>query len=113
MIIEKNEPLPCSRTESYYTVFDGQTAVQCQVTQSATMESDPDFVRIIWQGELGPFPPGRPAGMEIRVTYSYDSNQVMHCVFEDISSGKRQEVKIGLKNEKSNDEQAIDQFLVE
>jgi molecular chaperone DnaK (HSP70) len=113
MLIDKNTSLPCAKTESYYTVHPGQTTVKCEVTQSATRESDPDFVRIIWDGELGPLPSGRPENMEIRVTYSYDSNQIMHCLFEDVASGLRKEVKIGLKGEAGLDEQTIDRFLVE
>jgi molecular chaperone DnaK len=97
IIIEKNSVLPCSKTESYYTVRPGQTAVDARVTQSATREEDPDFVRIIWDGALGPFPEGRPANMEILVTYSYDVNQIMHCRFVDVGSGLTREVDVCVK----------------
>jgi molecular chaperone DnaK len=33
-------------------------------------------------------PGGRPAGQPINITYSYDDNQIMHCLIQDISSGK-------------------------
>jgi len=112
-IIDKNTPLPCSKTEAYYTVREGQTGVNCEVTQSTTRESDPDFVRIIWSGSLGPLPEGRPAEMEIRVTFSYDSNQVMHCRFEDVATGMAKEVNIGLKDDEVSTGHSIDKFLVE
>lgn len=114
IIIEKNTKLPCAKTESYYTVSPGQTEVDCRVTQSATRETDPDFVRIIWDGALGPLPPGRPAQMEIRVTYSYDTNQIMHCLFEDVASGLRHEIDIGLKGDaEALDADGVEKFLVE
>ena len=114
VILKKNQPLPCSTTESYYTVHEGQTSVNCRVTQSATLEVDPDFVRVIWDGELGPLPPGRPESMEIRVTYGYDANQVMHCVFEDVASGLKREVELGIKVASDDREDAgIERFLVD
>jgi len=114
VIIEKNTPLPCSKTESYFTVYPGQTAVTATVTQSATREEDPDFVRVIWEGELGPFPPDRPANMEIQVTYAYDKNQIMRCKFHDVASGLSKEVDVGVKAKSTsggNDD--LEQLLVE
>lgn len=114
VIIEKNTNLPCAKTESYYTVSPGQTAVDCRVTQSATRESDPDFVRIIWDGALGPLPPNRPAQMEIRVTYGYDTNQIIHCLFEDVATGLKKEIQIGLKSESiASTSGGVEKFLVE
>lgn len=95
-IIPKNTPIPCSVTRSYYTVSEGQTQVRCDVTQSSTRESDPDFVRIIWEGELGPLPDGREPNCEVQVTFAYDENQIMRCSFEDVESGITQEVEIGI-----------------
>lgn len=113
IIIEKNTPLPCSKTESYQTVSAGQTSVHATVTQSATRESDPDFVRKIWEGQLGPLPEGRPANMEIRVTFSYDVNQIMHCVFEDVASGLKREVQIGIQIDKAGGRDGVERFLVD
>jgi molecular chaperone DnaK len=93
-VIPKNTPIPHTAEQTYFTAGDGQTAVHARVTQSATAEDDPDFVRIIWEGELGPLPEGRPAGQPILVTYSYDSNQVMHCIFTDVGTGISKEVDL-------------------
>jgi hypothetical protein len=41
-------------------------------------------------------PPGRPAKCPIKVTYSYDVNQRMHCKFEDLESHKVLEVDLSL-----------------
>ena len=37
-------------------------------------------------------PSDRPAQCPIKVTYSYDVNQRMHCKFQDLKSGKVLEV---------------------
>ena len=46
-IIPKGEKIPCSVTEPFYTVSDGQTGLSCKVTESNTPETDPRFARII------------------------------------------------------------------
>ena len=43
----------------------------------------------------GPAPAERP----IKVTYSYDLNQRMHCAFEDIESGRLLEVDFTLQED--------------
>jgi molecular chaperone DnaK len=110
ILIKKNSALPCSHTESYYTVGYNQRTVECRVTQSSTPEMDPDFVRVIWSGKLGPLPAGRPPGMEVSVTYSYDRNQLMHCTFVDVASGVRQDVRLGLGGDAA---ETGDRFVVE
>jgi molecular chaperone DnaK len=96
LIIDKNTPLPCEKTDSYYTCDDDQRSVRVTVTQSASRETDPAFVRVIWEGELGPLPPNRQSGMEIRVTFSYDSDQIMHCRFVDVGSGLSKDIELGI-----------------
>ncbi len=111
VVIEKNTPIPVSQTETLFTAHEGQTAVECVVTQSATRESDPDFVRTIWSGTLGPFPPDRPTEQKVEVTFSYDVNQVMQCSFVDVGTGMRQEVSLGMA-ESDASSRDLDQFTV-
>ena len=98
IIIEKGTQIPCSETKSYCTTHPGQRAVACEVTECVNLETDPRYVRIIKEDEL-PLPPGRPAGQEIRVTFAYDVNQIMHCTFRDVEDGR--EVVIDLDMAKS------------
>ncbi len=99
-IISKNTPLPCSKTDTFYTIGEGQRYVQCRVTQSADEETDPEFVQMILDNvELGPFPPGRPAQQPIEVTYSYDLDQTMHVKFTDVKSGMVFERTLELSDE--------------
>jgi molecular chaperone DnaK len=100
-VIAKNTPIPHTAEETYYTMSEGQKYVHARVTQSSTDEDDPDFVRIIWEGQLGPFPEGRPAEQPILVRYSYDANQVMHCTFTDVGTGISKEVDLSFADSKA------------
>lgn len=110
IIINKGNPIPCSVTESFYTVRDGQTSVQCQLTESSMPEKDPQFVKVIWEGSLE-LPPNRPQGQEIKITYSYDENQMLHCVYEDVASGKKTNVDVSMANKE--EKTSIEQFMVD
>ena len=111
VLIKKNEPIPCSVTESFYTVSDGQDSVRCVVTQSVAPESDPRFVKTIWEGNLS-LPPGRPSNQEIRVSFGFDVNNVMMCKFKDVATSK--EVKVDLRPEAQNGQTTnINKFLVD
>ena len=113
VIIPKDEKAPCSVTESYYTISDNQTGVRCRVTQSRTEETDPQFVEVIWDGDLT-VPGGRPAGQEIKVTYSYTEDGRMKASFLDVKSGNIKDIDLKIKADTSNDESIdIDQFKVE
>jgi len=85
IIIPKNTQIPCSKTKSFATMHDGQTAIECLITQGE--DENPEFVNVIAQGELT-LPPNRPAGLEVRATYSYDANGRMSCRFHDVESGR-------------------------
>jgi molecular chaperone DnaK len=89
IILKKNTPLPCQETQQFYTIVDGQTEVEITITQGE--DTDPDYVNKI-ATEVFRLPPNRPANRPIKVTYSYDLNQRMHCRFEDEDSGRVLEV---------------------
>lgn len=111
ILIRKGETIPCEVSESYYTLFDGQKAIDCSITESKSPETDPRFVKIIHEENLE-LPPDRPGGQEIVVTYSYDENQMIHASFRDVSSGKEKKISISMggQNQTSSD---IDKFLVD
>lgn len=109
ILIKKGVKIPCSVTEEFHTLRDGQSAINCQVTQSSHEEKDPDFVNIIWEGSLE-LPPNRPAGQKINVTFSYDENQIMKCIFLDISSGVKKIVDLNI--DKKTDAESPQKILV-
>ena len=57
----------------------------------------PNLDKIIQKGELS-LPSGRPAQQEIRVTYSFDENQIMHCKFVDVASGREEVFALSLNS---------------
>lgn len=109
IIIDKNTPLPCSVTETFYTISEGQNAVEINVTQGE--DTDPDFVDKIHEDVMD-LPPNRPEGQPIEITYKYDENQIMHCIFKDINSGQIKEVSLHTDNNKTNSN-SLNSFLVE
>ncbi|HDS84034.1 MAG TPA: Hsp70 family protein [Phycisphaerales bacterium] len=90
ILLKKNTPLPCEATQTFYTMAEGQTELQIIVTQGE--DEDPEFVNRI-ATEIFELPPDRPANRPIRVRYSYDVNQRMHCTFLDEDSGRSLEVE--------------------
>jgi len=99
-VIPRDTKLPCSVTKNYEVMFDDQKEIDCTVTQSEGEESDVEFVVVIAKEPLK-LSKNAKAGDPIEVTYSYDTNGMMHCVFQDIKSKKKHE--INLKPEGSKD----------
>ena len=93
IILRKNTPLPCEATQMFYTITEGQTEVEVNITQGE--DTDVRYVNKIAKHKFE-LPPGRKAKCPIKVTYSYDVNQRMHCRFEDLESGRTLEVEFCL-----------------
>jgi molecular chaperone DnaK (HSP70) len=112
IIIDKNTPIPCERSEDFYTVADDQTEVMCTITQSPQPETDPRFVKIVWKGEMA-IPGGRPRGQRITITYAYQENGTMSASFVDTASGQRTIVDIAAQSSGTSSGIDINDFLVE
>lgn len=112
IIIEKNTPIPCSRSDDFFTVEDNQSSVHCSITQSPHAESDPRFVRTIWEGDLA-IPAGRPRRQKIVVTYAYKENGTMSATFVDAASGQREVVDISGQSVAASTALNIDDYIVE
>lgn len=89
IILRKNTPLPCEASQMFYTMSEGQTEVEVTITQGE--DTAVEYINKIATHKFK-LPPNRPAGCPIKVTYSYDVNQRMHCRFEDLQSGRTLEV---------------------
>ncbi len=103
IIIEKNTPLPTTAEDTFYTIADGQRTIKCNVTQGE--EKDPEYMKPIYEKDLE-LPPNRPAGQPVKITYTCDESQVLHCRFEDVESGKSHEIRLNLKGERDADANA-------
>jgi len=93
IILRKNTPLPCATSQTFYTLKAGQEEIEVTVTQGEG--TDAEYVNRIATHKFE-LPPDRPAECPIKVTYSYDVNQRMHCKFEDVESGRVLEVDLSL-----------------
>ena len=115
IILKKNTPLPCSNKETFYTTSDGQTQIECTVTQSQFPETDPEFVNVLDKAMFSGLPAGRPAGQPIEINFSYDRNERMHCVFLDVESGRKYEATLCPKGAGDAEAQKRDvvDFIVE
>ena len=111
ILIPRDTKLPYSITKPYSTRYDGQTAIQCEVTQSEHEETDMEFVNVIANGELT-LPPDRPAGQPIDVTFSYDKSGRMSCEFEDIKTGKKKTLELRPESTLAPEEAELD-FKIE
>ncbi len=105
IILKKNTPLPCESSQTFYTVSEGQKRVEVTITQGE--DTDPAYVNRIATHSLD-LPPDRPAERPIKVTYSYDLNQRMHCRFEDVESGRLLELDFSLDDEGNVAEKATE-----
>jgi len=106
IILKKNTPLPCEASQTFYTVSQGQTAIEVTVTQGE--DTAPEFVNKIATHRLE-LPPDRPADCPIKVTYSYDVNQRMHCKFEDLESKRVLELDLSVDSDGNLSELASEQ----
>jgi len=93
IILKKNTPLPCEASQIFYTLTHGQSEIQITITQGE--DTDPRFVNKIATHRFE-LPPDRPPNRPIKVTYSYDLNQRMHCKFEDLESGRVLQLEFAL-----------------
>lgn len=117
IIIPKNTAIPKSITKSFFTIAQGQTQIHCQITQGE--DEDPKFINVITEGLLD-LPLNRPAGLEVKVTYSYDANGRMSCEFLDVESGNQKKFDLdtasrAMRNDTQNDidEAAFDDLEIE
>jgi len=93
IILKKNTPLPCEASQMFYTMTKGQTEVEVTITQGE--DTAVEYVNKIATHKFE-LPADRPAQCPIKVTYSYDVNQRMHCSFQDLESGRALEVDFSL-----------------
>jgi molecular chaperone DnaK len=94
IVIPKNTPIPCSKTQIYQTSEDNERIIEVDITQGE--DEDPRYVDIIGRITLE-VPPNRPKGCEVAVTFSYDENQRVRALVVDKQSGRSREVAVSYK----------------
>lgn len=112
-IIDKGTKIPCSVTEPYFTVQDGQQNVKLEVLQSSIRETDKRFVNILWEGNL-PLPADLKRGEQIDVTFEITEDGVVHCFFYHEASGSKENISLAPEYEVSEiKKNEIEAFYVE
>lgn len=112
-IIDKGTKIPCTTTEQYFTVVDGQENVRLEVLQSSIPETDKRFVNTLWEGNL-PLPSGLREGERIDVTFQITEDGVLHCSFSHEPSGRNENVSLSSYSEITETQKTdIEAFFVE
>ena len=92
VILEKNQPLPCSTSKQYGSVTDDQRVFVVSVLQGEEGQPVKDCLVVGQsQTELPPRPSGKPS---LEVTMGYDSSGMVNVVFKDLVSGKQETITV-------------------
>jgi len=90
-LIRKNTPIPVSKSEVFYTSFDGQDRVNVQVYQG----EDPDALNNIEIGEfLVEGLRDVPAGNPVIIRFALDLNGILEVTAQEKATGKQHSVTI-------------------
>lgn len=91
-IIERNTPIPVSKSQIFTTAADYQTSVEIHVLQGerALAKDNISLGRFILDG-IPPAPRGVP---QIEVTFDIDVNGIVHVSARDKATGKEQRITI-------------------
>ena len=106
ILIKKNSKIPCKVSRTYFTAHPNQEIIEGDVTQGES--SDPELVTEISSGKLA-LPTGLPVNSPIDVTYSYDKDQRMSCVFEHKESRRKLVINLDIGSGTSSFETIEDQ----
>jgi molecular chaperone DnaK len=101
-MIERNSPIPTSKTQVFTTAADNQTQVEIHVLQGERplAKDNLSLGRFILDG-IPPAPRGVP---QIEVTYAVDENGILHVTAKDKATGKEQHITITNTNKLSKEE---------
>lgn len=91
-IIERNTTIPTKKSKIFTTAQDNQSFVSVHVLQG---ERDiVDFNKSLAKFELTDIPPAPRGVPQIEVTFSIDSNGIVHVKAQDLGTGKEQAIKV-------------------
>ncbi|WP_437202964.1 molecular chaperone DnaK [Planctomicrobium sp. SH664] len=91
-LIERNTTIPVTKSETFSTAADGQTAVTVRVFQGERPMAGDN--RLLDQFNLEGIPPAPRGVPQIEVTFDIDVNGILNVSAKDKSSGKQHKVMI-------------------
>jgi molecular chaperone DnaK len=101
-MIDRNSPIPTTKTQIFTTASDSQIQVEVHVLQGERpmAQDNLSLGRFILDG-IPPAPRGVP---QIEVTYAVDENGILHVTAKDKATGKEQHITVTNTNKLSKDE---------
>ena len=91
-IIERNTPIPVSRSKIFTTAEDNQDMVNIHVLQGER-ELAKDNISLA-RFQLVGIPPAPRGVPQIEVTFTIDANGILHVTAKDLGTGKSQSIKV-------------------
>ncbi len=106
-LIQRNSTIPTSKTETFSTAADGQTAVDIRVFQGERPMARDN--RLLGEFRLDGIPSAPRGVPQIEVTYDIDANGILNVSARDKASGKEQ--KITIKGSSGLEKTEIDRMV--
>ena len=92
VLIPRNTTIPVSKSETFSTAADAQTAVDVQVYQGERpLAKDNRSLANFRLDGIAPAPRGVP---QVEVTFDIDANGILHVSAKDLGTGKEQKITI-------------------
>jgi molecular chaperone DnaK len=91
-IIERNSTIPTKKSMIFTTVADNQTTVEVHVLQGERGIAGEN--RSLGRFDLIGIPPAPRGVPQIEVTFSIDSNGIVHVAARDLATGKEQGIEV-------------------
>lgn len=97
VIIPKNTPIPCQKTECFFLEDDNQTAICVEILEGDD-DAERDDCLLIGELALDNLPSESKRTKRIQVDYKFDANGMINATALDKVSGRQQSVSVDYQN---------------
>lgn len=101
-MIDRNSPIPTTKTQIFTTASDSQTQVEVHVLQGERPMAQDNLS--LGRFNLDGIPPAPRGIPQIEVTYAVDENGILHVTAKDKATDKEQHITVTNTNKLSKDE---------